>query len=60
MLLPLQPTGAYGTSPYVFLVRGDRDDASCALQRLSDEDWTVASATQVEPHAWRVVLLPRD
>lgn len=60
MLLPLQRTGAYGTIEQVVLVRGGRSATSCAVGVLSDAQWTVGSVTQVEPDAWRVVLLPRD
>ena len=60
MLLPLQRAGAYGTAPCVVLLHGHRVEASSAVGALPDRDWVVASMTEVEPDAWRVVLLPRD
>ena len=60
MLLPLQRTSAYGTPTQVVVVHGGRGDTSSAVGALADREWAVGSVVQVQPDAWRVLLLPRD
>ena len=60
MHLPLQRTSASGACQHVVVVYGGRRATSCAVDVLADRDWSVGSVTEIEPDAWRVVLLPRD
>ena len=60
MHLPAQRTSASGTTSQVVVVYGGRLATSSAVEGLADRDWSVGSVTEIQPDAWRVVLLPRD
>lgn len=60
VLLPLQRSSAYGGTAHAVVVYGGRSETSSAVLVLAGRDWTVGSVVEIQPDAWRVLLLPRD